>query len=92
MKFTAAITIAFAATTLATAVPAANSDAVNTFNPEINARAATFIAARDPKKKKGSSNNDNNNSTNTTDSAATMLSSNVVLELGALGLSVLLWA
>ncbi|KAK7180949.1 hypothetical protein DPSP01_000587 [Paraphaeosphaeria sporulosa] len=97
MRLTSAITILLTATALATPAPAANpepSDVVAnapSYAPEVDARAADFVAARDPNKKKPKKNDHNLTSGNDTDSAAPILTSNVVLELGALGVGMMLW-
>lgn len=93
MRLAATTAILFAALTLATPAPAANSEAVDasvdtrSLAPEVDARAAgLLLESRDPKKSKGGKNKNT-----TQESAATILTSKPVLELGALGLSVLLW-
>jgi hypothetical protein len=107
MRLSTATTILFAAATLANPAPIANPEASSleistdapSLAPEVDARAAGLILeGRDPSSSssskssssKGGKGSKGGNNTQE-DSAAAMLSSNVVLELGALGLSFLLW-
>ncbi|KAJ4346614.1 uncharacterized protein N0V89_010545 [Didymosphaeria variabile] len=95
MRLAAATTILFTAVALANPAPVAHPEALPevlsdapSLAPEVDARAAGLILeAREPKSKTGSGSKNKN----TTDSAATTLTSNRMLELGALGLGVLLW-
>jgi hypothetical protein len=102
MKSSVAFTLLFTTLALATAAPAAHPEAAPapfsdapSLAPEIDARAAGLILkSRGDKKHKikgGHGSGNEQEEQNNTDSSAASMTSNRVLQLGALGLGVMLW-